>query len=241
MPPECLASGSLPRRGRAVCKPPLKKVQDFGSGLVSGSRSELVPAVPSRANPTAIPNEGTSSRTPGTAGPFRVLPVEAVDCHNAIMKYRLSLIVATGGFLGYLPGAPGTFASIATALAYYGVCLFAGSVAPELHISVLSVFTVLGVLASDHIVKTHGEHDPSFIVVDEIAGQWAALLLVPARPPYIAAGVLLFRIFDIWKPFGIRRLESLKNGVGILADDLSAGLLACVLLHAGSRLPAIWH
>ncbi len=158
-----------------------------------------------------------------------------------MMRYGLYMIFATGCYLGYLPRAPGTFASIATALAYYGVCLYAGGIAPELHISVLCVITVLGVLASDRIVRARREHDPSFIVVDEIAGQLTALLLLPVRPSYMVAGVVLFRIFDIWKPFGIRRLESLKNGVGVLADDLAAGLFTCAILHAGSRLLTIWH
>ncbi|NWG14432.1 MAG: phosphatidylglycerophosphatase A [Acidobacteria bacterium] len=156
------------------------------------------------------------------------------------MTYRLSLMVATGCGLGYLPAAPGTFASIAAALVYYGAYLRTGGIPPDVHVSALGAITVLGVLASDNVVRNRGLHDPSFIVIDEIAGQLASFVLLPVRPSLILAGVILFRIFDIWKPFGIRRLESLENGVGVLADDLAGGLLTCALLHAAYRLFTAW-
>jgi len=61
-----------------------------------------------------------------------------------------------------------------------------------------------------------------------------ALLFLPVTLVNAIAGIALFRVFDIWKPFGIRRLEELKDGVGIMADDLAAGLLTCLILHAAN-------
>ena len=73
------------------------------------------------------------------------------------------------------------------------------------------------------------------MVIDEVAGQLIALLLLPVNFANLAAGTFLFRLFDIWKPYPVRRLESLKNGVGIMADDLLAGVFANIILQLANR------
>jgi phosphatidylglycerophosphatase A len=147
------------------------------------------------------------------------------------MKQRLALLLATGLYVGFIRGAPGTYASIVTGAAIFMTQRLAHRIAPELYVAVLCLVTVLGILASDCVSRVRGFHDPSFVVIDEIAGQMMALLLVPVTLVNTLAGIALFRAFDIWKPFGIRRLEKLKNGVGIMADDLAAGFLTCLILH----------
>jgi len=154
---------------------------------------------------------------------------------------RIALLFASGCLVGYVPGAPGTYASILTSLAFFGISRLTGGVAPELHISTICLVTVLGVLSSDRVSRATKQHDPSYVVIDEVAGQLASFLLVPVRPSFLVAGTLVFRALDIWKPFGIRRLESLEHGVGIMADDLAAGFLTCLLLGAGNWLFTLWY
>ena len=152
------------------------------------------------------------------------------------MRQRLSLLFASGLFVGFIPGAPGTYASILTSLVVYLAAPPALRIPPALHASVLAFVTALGAMAAERVCRSRGGSDPSYVVVDEILGQLAAFLFVPITPASLVLGTLLFRILDIWKPFGIRRLEKLPHGVGILADDLAAGILACVALHATNLL-----
>ncbi len=150
------------------------------------------------------------------------------------MKQRLALLLATGFYVGFIKGAPGTYASIITGAAIYMAQKLGHHIAPELYVVVLCLVTVLGVLASDCVSRWRDAHDPSFVVIDEVAGQMVALLFVPVTLVNAIAGIALFRAFDIWKPLGIRRLEELKDGVGIMADDLAAGFLTCLILHAAN-------
>jgi phosphatidylglycerophosphatase A len=76
-----------------------------------------------------------------------------------------------------------------------------------------------------------GLKDPQFVVIDEVAGQLVTLIAVPLAWKTFLAGLILFRVFDIWKPFPIRRLERLPEGTGIVVDDLGAGLYALAVMH----------
>jgi len=152
------------------------------------------------------------------------------------MRQKLALLLATGLCVGFIKGAPGTYASSLTGAAIFMTQRLGHRIAPELYVTVLCLVTVLGVLASDDVSRSRGAHDPSFVVIDEIAGQMVALLFVPVTLVNVIAGIALFRAFDIWKPLGIRRLERLKDGVGIMADDLAAGFLTCLILHAANWL-----
>lgn len=130
--------------------------------------------------------------------------------------------------IGYLPLAPGTFGSLAAALLY----LFVPAIAP-LHwfIPLILVATLVGAWAGGVMEREYGK-DPSAVVVDELAGQWLALLALPATPLAVALAFVLFRVFDIAKPGPVDRAQQLPGGWGIMADDLLAGLLAnlCVRL-----------
>jgi phosphatidylglycerophosphatase A len=152
------------------------------------------------------------------------------------MKDRISLFLGTAFYIGYIPGAPGTYASAATSLALYIYQRNSHRVVPELYISVLGLITVLGVLASAEVSRIRGEEDPSIVVIDEVAGQLLTFLYLPLHSWNLILGTVFFRVFDIWKPSPVRQLESLKNGVGIMADDLMAGVYSCLLLHLVNRL-----
>ncbi len=152
------------------------------------------------------------------------------------MKNRLSLVLASVFYIGFIPGAPGTYASIATTLALFAIWRLSGQLVPVLHLSAVCVIALIGILASDETCRSSGIKDPSFVVIDEVAGQLLAFLFLPLGIFNLILGTALFRLFDIWKPFPIRRLERLNGGAGIMADDLLAGIYSNILLQLANIL-----
>lgn len=94
------------------------------------------------------------------------------------------------------------------------------------------LFTVLGIWSASVSEKYWGE-DPSRVVIDEMVGTWIALLAVPENGHwgYMLAAFLLFRLFDIWKPLGIRKMEKLPKGYGIMADDILSGIYGYIVIY----------
>jgi phosphatidylglycerophosphatase A len=147
------------------------------------------------------------------------------------MRQRISIAIASVLHIGFIPGAPGTYASIATTLAFLLVFCISWRIVPELHLSAVCLITLIGVFASSEASRSSGIEDPSFVVIDEVAGQLLAFLFLPVNALNLILGFLAFRCFDIWKPFPIRKLEPLGKGVGIMADDLLAGVYANLVLQ----------
>jgi phosphatidylglycerophosphatase A len=154
------------------------------------------------------------------------------------MKHRISLFIGSACYIGFIAGAPGTYASLATTLAFFLVYRINHRILPELHLSVFCLTTLIGVMVAARVSRASGKEDPSFIVIDEVAGQLLTFLFVPVHWWTLAGGTLLFRIFDIWKPYPLRNLEHLKNGVGVMADDIGAGIYANLVLQVIVRLLA---
>lgn len=142
-------------------------------------------------------------------------------------------LVATGLGSGYSPVAPGTAGSLV------GLLLFLPLAGRAFWIQLAAVVavTVLGVLAGGRLATTLGLKDPGVVVVDEVAGQWITFLALPMTPVIAVAGFLLFRVMDIVKPWPARALERLPGGLGIMADDVAAGIYAHLLLRLGL---AVW-
>jgi phosphatidylglycerophosphatase A len=171
---------------------------------------------------------------------------------------RAAMLVATGLGTGHLRPASGTWGSALGLLLYlplarlnqphlwwaWGLVLVAGS--------------LIGIWAASIGERVTGEKDSHDIVIDEIVGQWVALSFAPmsagtglitlwgwsAQSLFVlAAAFLLFRAFDVWKPYPIRQLQRLRGGLGVMIDDLLAGAWACVILHAGlalGRAAGLW-
>ncbi len=152
------------------------------------------------------------------------------------MKRRLSLLLATSFYIGMIPGAPGTYASIATTIAFFLIYQMSHKIAAELHLSAVCLIALVGVVVADEVSRNECQHDPQHVVIDEVAGQLTTFLFLPVGIVNLLAGTILFRAFDIWKPFPVRKLETLENGVGIMADDLLAGVYANLVLHALHRM-----
>ncbi len=207
----------------------------------------------------------------------RVSPTPATTANSAPRKPRFALAIATAFGLGYLPKAPGTFGSLAAIplylsvygfvfLDYFPTDFIAGrrdrtmdvlsAIASAAVVSLL--LATVGVWASGRAAIFSGRKDPQFVVIDEVSGQYLALLLgsllplhsvaMQARWPdypfargfsafafysvanwkFLLAGFILFRVFDIWKPFPARQAESLPGGWGIMADDWVAAVYAAL-------------
>ena len=147
------------------------------------------------------------------------------------MKNRIALILGSVFYLGFIPGAPGTYASIATTIGFFLIFFFSHQIPPTLHLSAVCLISLTGVLASAAISDDTGIKDPSYVVIDEVAGQLVTFLFLPVSALNLVLGTIAFRFFDIWKPFPIRRLESLENGIGVMADDLLAGIYGNLVLQ----------
>ena len=154
-----------------------------------------------------------------------------------------AILLATAGCVGYAPFAPGTFGSLEGVLIYWLIVRRGGLWAtvvshrhgvPVVHPLLIWVMVVtasiscLGLLAAHEVWHETGQEDPQFVVIDEVSGQLLAYLvaLAPANWKYLLLGFILFRAFDIWKPFPARQAESLPGGWGIMADDWIAGIYA---------------
>lgn len=142
---------------------------------------------------------------------------------------RVRLLISTGLGIGYIPLAPGTFGSLLGVVLHVLLYLVGG---PAAALAGLLAVTALGFWAAGAAERHFGRRDPGNVVVDEIAGQMLSLLFLPLTPGVAVAGFLLFRLFDIVKPFPARQLEALPGGSGIMADDLMAGLYANLILQA---------
>lgn len=184
---------------------------------------------------------------------------EVAPCERRTAADYLALAIATCG-VGYFPIAPGTLGSLVGLSIYlslrsltarlYARVVFEHLVTTDLLYTRLSflficvlvcvvVFlSLLGIWAASRAERLLGHKDPSLVVIDEVAGQLVTFLFVPYFLPVIpvVAGFLLFRVFDIVKPYPIRRLERLESGLGIMADDIVAGLYAGAILAVISTL-----
>jgi len=152
----------------------------------------------------------------------------------------VALAVATCG-VGYIPLAPGTWGSLVGIGVYLGISfLITRAANPSLlasviiGVSAILIVTLVGIWAASRTEKLLGRKDPGKVVIDEVAGQMISLMplsLVFARPwnGWVIVSFILFRFFDIVKPYPARRLERLHGGLGIMADDLIAGVYAAVI------------
>jgi phosphatidylglycerophosphatase A len=145
-------------------------------------------------------------------------------------KPRFALLLATWFGCGRSPVAPGTAGSAAAVLIAIGLHHHAGF-QPWMLLLLAALLFYPAVWSAGVAARASGIHDPGFVVVDEVVGQWIAL--AGARPFYWKSaliGFALFRLFDIWKPPPVRQLEALPGGLGINADDAMAGAYAALVL-----------
>ena len=143
------------------------------------------------------------------------------------LKQRLAFVFATGFGSGYSPVAPGTAGSVVGLLFVWAMSTLnlSGQIA-----AVVAV-TLLSMLAADIVAKSVGLKDPGLIVADEIAGMMVTMIAIPLSATSLLLGFVLFRVMDVVKPPPARQFEHFKGGVGIVADDLMAGVYAHLALR----------
>jgi phosphatidylglycerophosphatase A len=144
------------------------------------------------------------------------------------MKLSIHRAVASVMGIGFLPVAPGTWASLLGVAIWYAAQTF-GHFAWLQWILVLVCLTA-GMISIPRIRNTWGD-DPSQVVIDELAGIWIACLMLPHKPWVLLAALVFFRFFDILKPLGIRKLEEIDGAPGVLLDDVLAGIYANACVH----------
>jgi phosphatidylglycerophosphatase A len=147
-------------------------------------------------------------------------------------------VLATWFGAGLLKPGPGTYGSIAAMLLWYGAAhgLHPAWMALAVGTALAAIAaTLIGIPAATIVARESGREDPGFVVIDEVAGQWIALIAVRPDWRHAALALVLFRLFDIWKPWPIRRLEQLPQGTGIMLDDVAAGILALAVGLVSAR------
>jgi phosphatidylglycerophosphatase A len=142
---------------------------------------------------------------------------------------KLAIQIATLFGAGNVGGAPGTVGSLLGLMIYVITFLSGGSSAIIMIFAWLLVFSIWSSAAAAQHLR---QKDPSCVVIDEVVGMWVTLIGTQSHGPMLLAGFLLFRVFDIFKPFPIRKIESLPGGWGIVLDDVMAGVYANLVLRA---------
>jgi len=139
----------------------------------------------------------------------------------------LATVLATGFGSGYSPIAPGTAGTAVGLLLFLPLQLLPAGA----QLAATVVTFVVGVFAGTHVARRASLKDPGIVVIDEIVGLWVSLLFLPFTPAVAALGFLLFRLLDMVKPYPARQFEALPDGLGIMADDVMAGIYANLLLR----------
>ena len=151
---------------------------------------------------------------------------------------RLGLLIATCGYIGFAPVAPGTVGSAAGVVFFYLIREVEAAWAQPVLIVLLFVG---GVWAASVAEQALGKTDPGPVVIDEVVGMLITLLWIPVTPLGALAGFLIFRVLDVVKPWPSRQLESLHGGLGIMADDAMAAVYGHLLMRALLWMaPAAW-
>ena len=152
---------------------------------------------------------------------------------NPNLPFQRSLVfLATLGPLGHLRPAPGAIGSLLAVVIGYLIASFG---AGTLLVATIIV-TILGIGAADAYCRITDQKDAPEVIIDEVAGQWIVLIILPLDPLWFAAGFLLFRFFDITKLGPVGMVERLSGGVGVMADDIVAGLLSAFCLFCAAVL-----
>ncbi len=142
--------------------------------------------------------------------------------------YAVIMFIATGFYSGFLPKAPGTWGSLVGLFIFFLV----HTLNLPVYLAVVAGFFVVGSFAAGEAEKILDRRDPGSVVIDEIVGMLITMIAVPMTPLTVTLGFILFRIFDIAKPFPVSFFDQrLHGGLGIMLDDVMAGLYSLASLH----------
>ncbi|MBT3446147.1 phosphatidylglycerophosphatase A [bacterium] len=139
-------------------------------------------------------------------------------------------IISTFFYSGFFPKAPGTFGTLMGALLYSIIVIFLDySNSYLLYITIVVI--LVSIISSHYAIRIFNSNDPQCVVIDEVAGIFVTMLFIPFSIPNLLMGIILFRLFDIWKPLFIKSAEKMHGGLGITMDDVLAGLASNIILR----------
>ena len=144
-------------------------------------------------------------------------------------KYKFSEVICTVFYIGKFPVAPGTLGSLAALICWY---LVKPNLTDPLFLLITGGIFFLGIVCSEIVVNFASKKDPQFIVIDEWVGMWIGLYLVKHEVVWGLAAFFCFRIFDIFKPGPIGQMDKINGGIGVMMDDVVAGILTCLLMQS---------
>lgn len=157
--------------------------------------------------------------------------------HGQSLVQRAAVFVATCGYVGYAPIAPGTFGS-AAGLAVFAVVRATGSTTVEL--ATIAVLFAIGIWAGTVAEHHFGGIDPGPVVMDEVVGMLITLALLPVNATGVIAAFVLFRILDVVKPWPAGRFEALPGGLGVMADDTMAAVYGNLIMRGAIAVTPGW-
>jgi phosphatidylglycerophosphatase A len=142
---------------------------------------------------------------------------------------RLAIFIATFGYIGYFPIAPGTVGSAAGLLVYAAI---AATGSPAVELATIALLAAVGVWAGTTAERYFGGIDPGPVVIDEVVGMLITLAFMPIGWKAALAGFFIFRVFDVIKPYPAARFERLPGGLGVMMDDTMAAIYGNLVLRA---------
>ena len=148
------------------------------------------------------------------------------------LKYKFSEIICTVLYIGKSPIAPGTIGSLAALMCWF---VIKPAMSDPLFLLITGGLFFLGIACSEIIVRADNLKDPQFIVIDEWVGMWIGLYLVEHDFYWGLAAFFCFRIFDIFKPGPIGEMDKMEGGIGVMMDDVVAGIITCLLMQSFSN------
>ena len=140
------------------------------------------------------------------------------------IRKKITEIIASCFYIGYIPGAPGTYGSLFALLIISQFNMIAQNIG-------LIFFIILGLIFSTLMEKHTGKKDDQRIVIDEFVGMLITFYFVEPKFSYLVIGFILFRLYDIYKPYPIKKIQKLPSGWGIMLDDILAGVYARIVLQ----------
>lgn len=145
------------------------------------------------------------------------------------MRLRISEIIGTVFYVGRFPFAPGTMGSLVALLVWY---LLKPSIIDPLFLLITGGLFFIGIAVSTVLIEAWNEKDPKEIIIDEWVGMWISLYLVPHTILWGLVAFFFFRVFDILKPGPVQVMDDMDDAIGVMMDDVVAGILACLVTQS---------
>lgn len=144
-------------------------------------------------------------------------------------RYKIAEFIGTICYVGHIPKAPGTWGSLVALLGWY---ILKPQLSDPLFLLITGGLFFLGIAVSEVLTEAWNDSDPKAVVIDEWVGMWIALYLTPHNLVWGMVAFLFFRIFDIFKPGPIQAMDDIPGAIGVMMDDVIAGILACLVTQS---------